>query len=31
MLDEHGLDLGSIQMAELLRDVGNTVWATLSI
>ncbi|XP_034683657.1 putative RNA methyltransferase At5g10620 isoform X1 [Vitis riparia] len=30
MLDEHGLDLGSIQMAELLRDVGNTGAARLS-
>ncbi|KAJ9702201.1 hypothetical protein PVL29_004104 [Vitis rotundifolia] len=30
MLDEHGLDLGSIQMAELLRDVGNTGASRLS-
>ncbi|WRX31622.1 RNA methyltransferase RlmH - like 1 [Theobroma cacao] len=26
MLDEHGLDIGSEHMAELLGDAGNTVW-----
>ena len=28
MLDENGQDIGSEQMAELVGDAGNTVWAT---
>lgn len=27
MLDENGQDIGSEQMAELVGDAGNTVWA----
>ncbi|KAF9616682.1 hypothetical protein IFM89_031546 [Coptis chinensis] len=30
VLDEHGLDIGSVQMAELLGDAGNTGSPTLS-
>ena len=31
MLDEKGQDIGSEQMAELVGDAGNTVWATLTL